>query len=261
MRHFCAQLLIVVTLLAPNLAFGQDAVRSSTERLRPEERPIVKAAVQNVHDSYKRSRTADGVGGIAAGLLTGGIGAYLWVTGSNNANPENAVTLQIIGIGIALSAVPQLVSGVWNIFYDTPQEEISAKLLNDDELLDGAGILFVEQEARRAKRQRLVGGTTSIAQGLSILGSYYLYAQVFGGIDILLLFFGIAAALQTVGGVIQLVGLSGPERAYRDLLGNLGRSEEAPQRHENRISRFNLVPTLLANEGKLAPGAGFSLSF
>lgn len=258
MRGFLAYILVLLTIVAPNLGYAQQSVNAP---LTPEERPLVRAAVSSVHDAYKRDRAADGIGGIVGGLITGGLGGYLWVVGRDSPDVEEAVTLQLVGIGIALSAVPQLISGVWNIFYLTPQEEIAAKLLNDDQLLDSAGLLFVEQEARRAKRQRLVGGTTTIAQGAALLGSYFLYAQIFGSIDILLLFFGIAAGLSTIGGIIELVGLSGSEKAYRDLLRALGRTETPPTPEENRVSRLRLQPTLFSNEGKVAVGAGFSLGF
>lgn len=253
-----ASLLLLLAIVAPAVAPAQLA---PTDPLTPAERPIVESAVQDVYDSYRRSRRSNGVGNVIGATVTGGLGAYLYVVGTNEVDPQNAVTLQVIGIGVMLSAVPQLVSGVWNIFYDTPQEDIAARLLNDERLLDNAGVLFLEQEARRAKRQRLVGGTTSIVQGLAILGSYALYAQVFGSIDILLIFFGVAAAIQTIGGVVDLVGLSPPERAYRQVLRDLGRSEPVVPMEDNRVSRLRFAPTLLSNEGKLAPGAGFGLSF
>ncbi len=234
---------------------------SPTAPLRPEERPIVTEAVQDVYDAYQSRRRANGVGNLLSGALVSGLGTYFYISGTDQADAQNGLTFRIIGIGLMLSAVPQIMSGVWNIFYSTPQEDIAAKLLNDEGLMDRAGVLFVEQEARRAKRNRLVGGSTSIAQGLAILGSYYLYAQVFGSYDLLLIFFGIAAAIQTIGGVVELVGLSGPERSYQNMLMNLGRSPEETREVDNRVSKVRVTPTLLSNEGKFAAGAGFSFTF
>lgn len=270
-------LLIALFALSPNLAAAQSAPPDPTESessvepaptpgevndLTPEERRLVRGAVQDTYQAHKRQRTADGVGGIIGAVVAGGLGGYLYAAGGSQNDP----TIQVVGIAVAISAVPQLINGIWNVFYTTPQEDIAAKLLNDEALLDGAGLLFVEQEARRAKRQRLVGGTTQIASGAALLGSYYLYSQVdlladSGLLTILLVFSVVGAAVQTIGGVVTLVGLSGPERAYRDLLRQMGRSEPGPTNDDNRISRFMVAPTLLGDDGKIAPGLGLGFSF
>ncbi len=269
-----AGFLVALIALSPNLVAAQSTPPPAESTVEPapetgevndltqRERALVRQAVQNTYDSYKRQRTSDGVGNIIGAAVVGGIGGYLYVAGGNQNDP----TTQVVGIAVGLSAIPQLINGIWNVFYTTPQEDIAAKLLNDDALLDGAGLVFVEQEARRAKRNRLVGGTTQIASGAALLGSYYLYSQVdlladSGLLTILLVFSIVGAAVQTIGGVITLVGLSGPERAYRDLLRQMGRSEPGPTRNDNRISRFILAPTLLGDDGKIAPGVGLGFSF
>lgn len=264
-RRLIATLVAALIVCGPHLAFAQTApqtppaaapapITTPAKRLDQREGEVIRNAVQGTYDSYRSRRTANGIGGVVGALLIGGFGGYIYAEGDNLGDP----TLQIIGIGIMLSAVPQLIAGGWNIFYETPQEEIAAKLLNDPLLLQSSGLLFIEQEARRAKRERLVGGTTAIAQGAALLGSYYLYAQFFGTSDLLLIFFAIGAALTAVGGVIQLVGLSAPERIYRDTLQELGRGEEGVR---PTAFRTNLAPVLLSNDGKLAPGVGLGFSF
>lgn len=227
----------------------------STTQLTDRERALVRQAVANVGDSYQRSRTAAGLGNIVGGVLVGGLGMYLYLS-------QDDPSVRLIGVAIAFSSVPQLVSGMWNIFYHTSQEDMADKILTSDALVDGGGLLFVEQEARRAKRNRLVGGTTSLVQGGATIATYFLLKKFFvtGPDNILLIFFAVGTAIQVIQGVITLVGKSGPERAYADLLDAMGRNPTAPK-DDNRISRLRVAPTLMASDGKLAPGLGLSFGF
>lgn len=260
-------LLILLLMLLPSVAAAQNASPpAATPRatpnppaatsLTPRELALVRQAVAEVGSSYKRSRTADGIGYIVGGVLVGGIGMYLYLS-------QDDPNIRLIGVAIAFGAVPQLVAGMWNIFYHTAQEDMATKLLSDDQLLDGGGLLFVEQEARRAKRNRLVGGSTSIVQGGATIASYFLLKEFFvtGPDNILLIFFAVGTAIQVIDGVITLVGKSGPEKAYADLLTQMGRDPSAPSQKGNTISRTRVVPTVFANEGKLAPGLGLGFTF
>lgn len=264
-----ALLFALVFALFPMQAFAQTAVPRAVSpapaqlqtpdptKLDTRERALVKTAVADVRDSYRRSRTGAGVGNLVGGALVGGLGMYLYLS-------QDDPTLRLIGIAISFSAVPQLVSGVWNLFYNTSQEDMAAKLLADDRLIDGGGLLFVEQEARRAKRARLVGGSTSIVAGGATLATYFLLKEFYlaGPDNILLIFFAAGTAIQIIQGVITLVGKSGPERAYSRLVTDLGRDPLAPSdENSNTISKLRLSPALYGNEGKLAPGFGLSLGF
>ena len=261
-------MLVLAFALLPKLASAQTAAIPTTPpsatsssadptSLTERERELVRRAVADVQSSYRRSRTSDGIGNIVGGLLVGGIGMYLYLS-------QDDPTVRLIGVAVAFSSVPQLVAGTWNIFYHTAQEDMAAKLLGDDRLLQGGGLLFVEQEARRAKRARLVGGSTSIVAGGATLASYFLLKEFFiaGPDNILLIFFGVGTAIQVIQGVITLASKSGSERAYAQLLQDLGRDPLAPSvRDPNSISRARIVPTVFADEGKLAPGLGLGFTF
>ncbi len=226
-------------------------------QLTPMERELVRAAVASVGASHRRTRTSNGVGNIIGGVLVGGLGTYLYLS-------QDDPTFRLVGIAIAFSAVPALVSGMWNIFYHTAQEDMADKMLADDRLLDGGGLLFVEQEARRGKRDRLVGGSTSIVAGGATLASYFLLREFFltGPDNILLIFFGVGTAIQVIQGIITLVGKSGPERAYAELLSDMGRDPLAPPTTDaNSISKVHVVPTVLSDDGRAAPGLGLTFSF
>ena len=203
MRFF---LILLLTLLPSFVAAQTASPPAATPRatpnppaatnLTPKELALVRQAVSDVGSSYKRGRTADGVGNIVGGVLVGGIGMYLYLS-------QDDPNIRLIGVAIAFSAVPQLVAGMWNIFYHTAQEDMAEKLLSDDKLLDDGGLLFVEQEARRAKRNRLVGGSTSIVQGGATIASYFLLKEFFvtGPDNILLIFFAVGTAVQVIDGV------------------------------------------------------------
>lgn len=241
----------------PALAQTPSTVTAPADGLSAQELELVGAAVRNVGNSYRAQRKSQGVGAIVGGLLVGGLGMYLTLSQDDDAT-------KLIGIGIAFSAVPQLVSGMWNVFYHTSQEDMADKLLADPALLQGGGLLFVEQEARSARRHRLVGGSTMLVQGAATLGSYFLVREYFltGPNNILLIFFSAAAALQVIQGAILLASKSGSERAYRDLLLALGRDPTGgPSQPTNRISRLRLSPTLQSEEGRLAPGLGLAVGF
>lgn len=267
MRRLTALLLMFSIALLPTMVAAQstpvppatEATTSPTD-LNVRELGLVRQAVTRTGDAYRRSRTSDGVGGIIGGLIVGAVGGYLWSAGKANNDPG----LQVVGVGIGLTGVPQLVSGIWNIFYHTPQEDMAEKMLANDALLEGGGLLFVEQEARRARRSRFVGGTTQIVQGGATLATYYLYTQVFPTAtnDVLLIFFGIASAFQVIGGVVSLVGKSGPERAYDNLVEQLGENPtNAPAKPGGRISNMRIFPNVTSNDGKLAGGLGLGFQF
>ena len=229
---------------------------ANTYNLTERERSFVRGAVRQTGDSYERNRKADGVGNLIGGGLAGGLGMYLYLS-------QDDITVRLIGLAIAFSALPQFVQGAWNIFYPTSQEQMADKILADDRLVDTSGILFVEQEARRAKRQRLVGGTTSIVSGAATLGTYFLLQEflVTGPDNILLIFFIAGASIQVVNGVISLVSKSGAERSYQQMINALGRDPTAPRTNPNRISRARVTPTLLADEGRLVPALGMAFQF
>jgi len=256
-----AALLFVLALFAGHPVFAQVSApmpRPASARLSQQELELVGTAVRNVGSAYRGQRTSQGVGAIVGGLLVGGLGMYLTLSQEDEAT-------KLIGIGIAFSAVPQLVSGMWNIFYHTSQEDMADKLLADPELLQGGGLLFVEQEARAARRHRLVGGSTMLVQGAATLGTYFLIREYFvtGPNNILLIFFSAAAGLQVLQGIILLASKSGAEKAYRDLLISLGRDPtQSPSRDANSVSRLRVVPAAFGDErGRLAPGLGLTLGF
>lgn len=250
MRTACC----VVALLASSmLAATAAAEPPNGVQLSERDHALVRQAVANVGASYERNRISNGISNVVTGVLVGGIGAYVYATQDD--------TMRLVGVAVAFASVPLLVSGIWDLAYPTAQEMMADKMLADRRLIDGGGVLFVEQEARRAKRSRLVGGTTSIVGGAATLGSYLLLRNVLVGGDdgTLLLFFGVAAGLQVVQGVITFATKTGAERAYDNLILGLGRD---PTAHTPiRVSKLRLAPSIVSDDGKLAPAVSLSTRF
>lgn len=217
-RLLAGFLLFLCGFFLPTIAFAQPNPDPPPERndrtVRTDQSAryeIIRGAVRDTGDAYRARRRSDAWNDTASGLLSAGIGGYLLFLSTENDDLFLA-TLSVTAIGLG---VRSLVSGIFNFVFPYSQEPIADKLLSDRELLLSSGMLFLEQEAKRAKRNRIVGGTMSILNAGTYALMYFPLSSYAGDDTTLLaIVLGVGAALELVGGVITLVGKSGPERVY-----------------------------------------------
>ncbi len=173
-------------------------------------------AIRDVHDDYRSNRISNGIWGLIGGLVVAGLGGYIAYTAFDEEPTDFG--LGLFGFGIAGYGLNDMVGGIWNLGYPTPQEEISQKLLDNPAQLRASGMLFLEQEAYRAKRERLVGGTLSILTGASAgILIIPLLQQTSDQDTILLALLGLSSGLQILDGIVTLFSSSAAERRYEEL--------------------------------------------
>ena len=197
-------------------------------------------AVRDVRDDFASSRVSNGIWGIVGGLIVTGLGGYIAYDAFER-DPRD-FGFGLFGLGIAGYGLSDVVGGIWNLAYETPQERIASKLLDDPGQLRASGMLFLEQEAHREKRARLVGGTLSIMTGVSagVLLVPMLQSERTDQDTFLLLLLGATAGLQVLDGIVTLFGSSEAERRYEELTSTMSANLDV------RVS-----PTLVAvNDGE-----------
>jgi len=219
----------------------------SARHLTPRQLKSVASGVERTHDAFEAQRHRDGWGNVLGGTIVSGLGGYFMYEGLQ---VYDDAFVSLLGAGIVLRGVGTLVEGVFNIASPTSQEEISERLLDDPGLMETSGLLFLEQEARRARRARILGGTTQIVGGLASGISLIPVTQLVGQQEILTvvyLVFGAFAVLQVIGGLVDLAGKSAAEKIYLETLDAIGGAQPArPSETPREISHLILVPTLFA---------------
>jgi hypothetical protein len=193
-------------------------------------------ALRDVRDGFASSRVSNGIWSLVGGLVIAGLGGYVAYTAFEEEPTDFG--LGLFGLGITGYGLNNIVSGIWNLSYPTPQERIAGKMFDNPAQLRASGMLFLEQEAYRAKRERLVGGTLSIMTGASagILLVPLLQGDRTGQDTILLALVGLTSGLQVLEGIVTLFGSTAAERRYEEIENTM-----------NASFNFTVSPTIVAS--------------
>jgi hypothetical protein len=174
------------------------------------------AAIQDVYDDFEDNRVSSGIGNLIGGLIIAGLGGFIAYSAFEEEPRDLGVGL--LGLGVAGIGLNNIVTGIWDLSYATPQEHIAGQLLENPAQLRASGMFFLEHEAYRARRARLVGGTLSIMSGA--VSGVLLVPLLQGGTEqdtILLMLLGLTAGLQVLDGIITLFGTTAAEQRYEEL--------------------------------------------
>lgn len=247
MKYGLLTILLVLLATSPALAQGTDerplvgtsnpdrmARTADSASMSPAQETRLADAVRDVRDDFASGRRSGGIGDLIGGAIIGGLGGYVAYTALDEEPAD--IGLGLFGLGIAGYGLSDVVSGIWKLAYDTPQERIADKLLEDPAQLRASGMLFLEQESYRARRARYVGGTLSIITGLSAGVIAIPLLRDDQTDEVLIGLIGLTAGLQLLDGVITLFSTSEAERRYEEL--------ESVMESRAGVYELQVVPTI-----------------
>ena len=162
-------LLLALTLLASPVAAQTDDVV-----VEPEAGPV-RVGVAELRDHYQAGRLRHAIQNMLLGTVGTGLGTYVLIDGLTGEG-QASTSLRLLGLAVLTPAATRLASGFYDIFAPTAPEKTADRILEMEENTR-AGLIFLEHEARRARRERISGAIGDIASGASNLALALIYRR------------------------------------------------------------------------------------